>query len=81
MTNGLFTASPEGWRSLMTDTPDRTKLDRLLKEAAALPPMTAEQIREQKISFVYGQLMDCAPHVTKEDIAAELDRMEGKPND
>ena len=68
----------------MTDTPDRTELARLLKEAAALPPMTAEQIREQKISFVYGQLqliMDCAPHVTKEDIAAELDRMEGKPND
>lgn len=25
--------------------------------------------REQKISFVYGQLHDCAPSVTKEEIA------------
>jgi len=29
--------------------------------------------REQKISFVYGQLQDCAPHMTKEDIAKLID--------
>lgn len=29
--------------------------------------------RAQAISFVYGQLMDCAPHVTKEQIARIYD--------
>ena len=43
------------------------KLDRLLKEAAKRP-MTPAERREQRISFVYGQMMDCAPHLTKDDI-------------
>lgn len=29
--------------------------------------------REQKISFVYGQLQDCVPHVTKEDVTKLID--------
>ena len=37
--------------------------------------MTPEQRRAQKISFVYGQLMDCAPNVTKEDVAKIVDKV------
>lgn len=56
---------------------DRPELERLLREAAKRP-MTAADRRAQKVSFVYGQLMDCAPHVTREEIEATLDKMEGK---
>ena len=50
-----------------TNPPNNSRLDRLLKEAAKRP-MTAADRREQQISFVYGQMMDCAPHLTKDDI-------------
>lgn len=43
------------------------KLDKLLKIAASRK-MTAAEIWEQRISFVYGQLMDCAPHITRDEI-------------
>lgn len=51
------------------------ELAKLLEAAAKAPPMTPEQRREQKISFVYGQMMDCAPHLTKDDIRKQLDRL------
>jgi len=50
-----------------TNAPNRPELDRLLKEAAKRP-MTAADWREQQVSFVYGQMMDCAPHLTKDDV-------------
>ena len=50
-----------------------TRLQKLLREAAERGPMTAEEIRAQKISFIYGQLMDCNPDVTKEQIARIVD--------
>ena len=50
-----------------TSPPNNPKLDRLLKEAAKRP-MTPAERREQRISFVYGQMMDCAPHLTKDDV-------------
>ena len=48
-------------------------LNRLLEDAenrwnAMTPAERKELERQQKISFVYGQLMDCAPEVTKEDV-------------
>ena len=50
-----------------TNAPNRPELDRLLKEAAKRPMTTADW-REQRISFVYGQMMNCAPHLTKDDV-------------
>lgn len=39
-----------------------------LLEAAAKRPMTPAQHWRQRVSFVYGQMMDCAPQVTREQI-------------
>lgn len=49
-----------------------------LLEAVAKHVMTPEEIFEQKVSFVYGQLMDCAPNVTKEDVRRTIRRVEGR---
>lgn len=51
------------------------ELLRLLEAAKARGPMTAEEQREQAISFAYGQMMDCAPHITREEVAAVYDEM------
>lgn len=56
---------------------DRETLSRLLK-AAANHVMTPEEIFEQKVSFVYGQLMDCAPNVTKEEVRRTIKKEEGR---
>ena len=47
--------------------------------------MTPAEIEEQTISFVYGQLMDCAPGITREQVAeivrgetARVNEMDGK---
>lgn len=47
------------------------KLDELLAKART-HVMTANERREQKISFVYGQLMS-NPAITKEEIARRLE--------
>lgn len=39
--------------------------------------MTPDEIREQRISFVYGQMMDCAPNLTKDDVRRISDEMHG----
>jgi hypothetical protein len=57
---------------------DRDWLTRLIEWARTLPPMTPAEVREQKISFIYGQLMDCAPDMTREEVAARYDVMYGK---
>lgn len=51
-----------------------SKLQTLIAAAQARfdamsPEQKATMWREQKISFIYGQLQDCAPSVTKEEIA------------
>jgi len=51
----------------------------LLERAKDLPPLTPAQIKEQRISFVYGQLVDCAPSVTKDQVRAIDDAMYGRP--
>ena len=44
-----------------------TELERLL-EWARHYEMSPEEQFEQKVSFAYGQMMDCAPHVTKNQV-------------
>lgn len=56
---------------------DNPALLRLLEDAKN-HIMSPEERRAQKISFVYGQMMDCSPHITKEQVAARLDKMEGR---
>lgn len=51
--------------------PTSPELIRLLEEAAKRK-MTPAERREQAISFVYGQLMGCAPHITREQVARRL---------
>ena len=60
---------------------DRARLEELLARARTLPPMTPAQLRAQRISFAYGQLMDCAPHVTKEEVERIHDQMYGVSKD
>ena len=43
-------------------------LDELIEKARG-HIMSPREIQEQKISFVYGQMMDCAPNITREQVA------------
>ncbi len=61
----------------LTRQPKRPDLERLLEEAKN-HIMTPEEIRQQKISWVYGQMMDCAPDITREEVADVIDEMEGR---
>lgn len=49
-----------------------------LLEAARHHIMTPAEIREQRISFTYGQMMDCAPDLTKDDVRKISDAVYGK---
>lgn len=55
------------------------ELDALLARARGMPPMTPAEIQQQRISFVFGQMMDCAPHVTRQQIAASDEARYGTP--
>lgn len=57
--------------------PMSDRLATLLTSVRSAPPMTAEQILKQRISFVYGQLMDCTPEITKEDVVCIYDEFHG----
>lgn len=50
---------------------DPKRLAELLA-AARERPMTADERREQAVSFVFGQLMDAQPDVTKDEIRKRL---------
>lgn len=52
-----------------------TELDALLARARNAPPMTAAEVRLQRISFTYGQLVDCTPDATKAQVAAVHDEI------
>lgn len=60
-------------------TPERPELDALIKAALAAPPMTPAQLREQRISFAYGNCAIENPNVTKEMVERIHDEMYGKP--
>jgi len=49
-------------------------LEKLLKEAAK-HKMSPQEIWDQRVSFAYGNLMDCVPRITREgveQVATEL---------
>lgn len=46
-------------------------LEQLLKEAKDYK-MSPEERFEQRVSFVYGQLMDCNPNITKDQVRKAL---------
>lgn len=55
-------------------------LDALIAKVRTMPPMTAAEVRGQRISFAFGQMMDCAPDVTKEKVAQWHDEIYGAVN-
>ena len=56
---------------MFKELPMNDELERLLKECTNRP-VTNEELFEQKVSFVYGQMMDCCPDVTKDEIRERL---------
>jgi len=48
-------------------TKPHPELDRLL-EAAKHHVITPRETWMQRVSFAYGQMMDCAPHITRAEI-------------
>jgi hypothetical protein len=53
-------------KPLIGPTPNHPELDKLLEHARAAPA-TDEQLREQRISFAYGNAPESAP-ITKESL-------------
>jgi hypothetical protein len=60
----------------MRDTPTDPELNRLLKEGAKRP-MTPCEVWDQRVSFVWGQMMDCAPEITRAEIEQQVARFYG----
>lgn len=58
--------------------PARPELDRLIEEARKLPPMTPAQLREQRISFTYGNCAIENPNITREMVERIHDEMYGR---
>lgn len=54
-------------RRLFVLPPARPELEALLK-IAATHVMTPREIWDQRVSFVFGQMMDCAPGVTRQQV-------------
>lgn len=52
------------------------ELDALLKKAAH-HVMTPAEIWDQRVSFAYGQMMDCAPNITREDVEKRATELHG----
>jgi hypothetical protein len=55
----------------------KQSLEDLIKLARAAPPMTAAEIREQRISFAFGNSSFDNPHVTREMVEAAHDEIYG----
>ena len=54
----------------------RPELDKLL-ELAKRHKMTPQELWDQRVSFVHGQLMDCAPHVAREEVEKSAEGIYG----
>ena len=61
----------------MTDTPTTDPVLLALLKASATHSMTPREIWQQRVSFVYGQMMDCAPELTREDIERKAEEVYG----
>lgn len=60
--------------------PSRPELARLLEQSRDAPPMTLAQLREQRISFAYGNGSISNPRITREMVEQIHDEIYGKPN-
>lgn len=60
-----------GYLLALRDSKAPAELEALLKKALA-HEMTPEELFEQKVSFVYGQMMNCNPEVTKDSVREML---------
>ena len=61
-------------------TLERPDLDALLKKALeAFNSMTLEEqeaaLQEQAVSFVYGQMINCAPEITRAQVREVINRL------
>lgn len=61
--------------------PMSPELAALLERAKDLPPMTPAQLREQRISWAYGNCAIENPNVTREMVERIHDEMYGRPSD
>lgn len=59
--------------------PTRPDLEALLRQAAARGAMTPAELREQLISFAYGNCSIENPSITREMVERIHDEMYGKP--
>lgn len=59
--------------------PPNPRLEALLKAAKDRPPMTSAQLREQRISWAYGNCAIDNPNVTRERVERIHDEIYGKP--
>lgn len=57
----------------------RPDLQRLLDWARKQPPMTAAELREQRISWAYGNCAIENPHITREMVERLHDELYGEP--
>ncbi len=71
----MDTASNRAAR-LMRPCPTRPELEELLKKAKKYC-LTPQDIWDQRVSFVHGQLMNCSPATTKEDIIKAATKIYG----
>lgn len=58
---------------LMKTLAPNPELERLLKEAKARGPMTREEMFEQKVSWVYGEMRLAGHDVTKDEVRQRLE--------
>lgn len=59
----------------------RSALLALLEQAKSLPPMTPAQLREQRISWAYGNCAIENPTITREMVERIHDEIYGSPAD
>ena len=57
-------------------SPTRPRLDRLLEEAGKMQ-LTPQEIWDQRVSFAFGQMMDCSPEVTRDQVEARAVELYG----
>lgn len=66
---------------IRTSAPERPKLAALIEAARTAPPMTAAELREQRISFAYGNVSMENPNITRDMVEQEHDRLYGRPTE
>lgn len=59
--------------------PNHPILEELLRRTRNLPPMTPIQLREQRISWAYGNCALSNSSITREMVEKAHDEMYGKP--